>query len=168
MVRYKRLTLFCLVAVLMLGMVGISQAHESKETASGKRTKVRRMRQNMAICRIVDELDLTEEQLVKFLPRWNEHKDSKEKYSLQRTELAKQIRELLKEEKVSQRSLEKVLDKLDTLNEQIKEAGEVYQKEIKDILTVEQRAKMVVLTGRMKKDVQELKNLKQKQQKRRE
>lgn len=172
MVRYKKLTVFCLVAVLMLGMIGISQARESskagKGDAEGRREMAREMVHNMSIVTMVDKLDLTEEQMVKFLPRWNEHKDLKEKYSLERKKLVNEIRELLKEEKVSQRSLEKALDKLDALKEENKKARQKYQDEINNILTVEQRAKLVVLPGEMKKDVHRLRNVKQKQQKRKE
>ena len=110
-----------------------------------KREKAGKMLETVTLWKLVDGLKLSEEQLVKFLPKYREGKDLKEEYQEKRMKVVEELKDLLQAKKVSARKIEAKLTQLEKMEDEQRQKSKDLQKELKSILTPEQQARFILL-----------------------
>ncbi len=78
-----------------------------------KREKAGKMLETITLWKLVDGLKLSEEQLVKFLPKYREGKDLKKEYQEKRKKVVEELKDLLQAKGVSARRIEAKLTQLE-------------------------------------------------------
>lgn len=146
--------LFSGLAYAQFGKEGKGRLGEKGDELAGKRSE---LLETLYIWKLVDRLNLSEEQLVKFLPKWKEEKELRKRHQLERKERVKELESLIKSE--DPEIEEKLADKLAELEKWESDSQE-RQKEIregmKNILTIKQRALLLVSRERFGKDIREI------------
>jgi predicted membrane chloride channel (bestrophin family) len=107
------------------------------------------------LLRMVQVLDLTEEQAAKIFPRVN--RVEKEKREINRTigQLLRELRVKLRQPDVNQEELSRILDELKDLRMQVKNRDEELQKFMEENLTIQQQARYLLFMQDFLKDLRE-------------
>ncbi|MFH1784670.1 MAG: hypothetical protein ABH868_07280 [bacterium] len=144
MKKASKMVVLLIVVSLLLGAAAITHAQKGKKKEWQKSDQKSGMHQDMQLYSLVKKLDLTEEQLVKFLPAWNEQDDLRKSFRAEKGKVVLEIKELMKQEKVSDKELGKALDRIEVVNEKHRKAKEANSKKMQDVLTLQQKAKLVL------------------------
>ena len=118
-----------------------------------RREKASKMLETVTLWKLVDGLKLSEEQLVKFLPKYREGKDLKKEYREKKGKIEKELKELLQAKKISARKVEAKLTQLEKMEDEQRQKSKVLQKELKTILTPEQQARFILLRKQIGKEM---------------
>lgn len=148
-----------LLATLLLGLLFFTanaglfaEEQLSKERAS-KYEKASKMLETITLWKLVDGLKLTEEQLVKFLPKYRESKDLKKECREKRKKVVEELKELLQAKRVSARKIEAKLTQLEKMEDEQWQKSKALQKELKTVLTPEQQARFILLQKQIGKEM---------------
>lgn len=108
----------------------------------------------LLIWKLVDRLGLSEEQLVRFLPRWKEDKELKKQHRLERKERLKELESLARseDEEVEERLAVKLAE-MEKWEAGFQEKVKAIREEMKNVLTVRQRALLLVSLERFGREV---------------
>jgi Spy/CpxP family protein refolding chaperone len=110
----------------------------------------------MAIWKMTEYLNLSEEQAEKFFPRLKDHRQSMEDLNKQEKELFKPLADKIKDGKeISKSELKTVLDKVEKLEEKRTKQKNKFVRNMGDILTPTQQVKLILFEGRMKKAIKD-------------
>jgi|GEM_PF-3147894 len=107
----------------------------------------REMTQMLAIMRLIKTLDLTEEQSIKIYALYNQMAKNKREMITRTQEKAKAIREMLQKKKPNEKALKETLDAMDKESKENRARMDKLKEDMKNVLTVEQRAKFVVMVS---------------------
>ena len=103
--------------------------------------------------RLIDELEITEEQSLKLFPVWSKHqrtiRDEQEKRRIVEEELEK----LLERETVSDSELLEKIDALRALERRESELTTAFHKQLEDVLSVRQQAHFALFERRFRRDL---------------
>ena len=149
----------CFLTTLLLGLLfftanaGLLAEEQLSGERALKREKASKMLETITLWKLVDGLKLTEEQLVKFLPKYREGKDLKKEYREKRKKVVEELKDLLQAKKVSARKIEAKLTQLEKMEDERRQKSKSLQKELKTILTPEQQARFILLQKQIGKEM---------------
>lgn len=126
------------VGALVLGSVGWALAQRGSERAE-------RVLEALLVWRLVDELDLTEEQVCKVLPPLRALKQARLVFGQRRSALHREIRALLADRTVDRERVEAKLRELRAAQQEFQQQRAEALERIRAALTPEQRARFVLI-----------------------
>ncbi len=143
--------------VLLTGVTaGASEeAAEKRRPAQSRisgRERSKEMLETIRTVRTIETLKLTEQQIAQFLPRQRQMKETRENYSKVRKARVEKLAKLL-ESKTSPRVLEKVLAEMKADEEKFQAENKALRAEIDNILTPEQRARLIIFERDFRKEM---------------
>jgi Spy/CpxP family protein refolding chaperone len=154
----KYLTIIGGVALIVL-LIGVTAgATEKRRPAQSRiqgRERSRKMLETIRMVRTIEALELTEEQIAQFLPMQRQIKEARKEFHQSRKERIEELEGLLKS-KASSRNLEKALENLKAQEKSFRERTESLQDKIDSILTIEQRARLIIFERGFQKEMREM------------
>jgi hypothetical protein len=107
------------------------------------------------LLRMVQVLDLTEEQAAKIFPRVNRGEKEKREMNRHIGLLLRELRARLKQQDVKQEELSRILDEIKDLRKQVKNKDEELQTFMEENLTIHQQARYLLFIQDFMKDLRE-------------
>ncbi len=104
--------------------------------------------------RLVEMLDLKEDQSVRFFARFNDFENARKELNRQKDETLDKIERLLRN-KADQKEYEKLFDEVEVVNRKIGEEKLKFFNSLSDLLTIEQRAKLILFERRFEHELRE-------------
>lgn len=164
-----------LITLIFLGII-ISFAQplnpEFDRPPRAKERAPRQLIETLRKVRLIEELNLTDEQSIKFFPKLNEIREAKEDLNQNRKILTDELMDLLDKDKRSSDQINAKLDKLFKLEDDFNKKETALKKEIRKILNPEQQARLILFQLRfdqeMREMIQGIKGMRQERMKQRE
>lgn len=144
------------ILFLLLFLPVIVAAHPPPEPPPLERGKPKKMIHAIRIWKLTEELDLSEEQLAKFLPKLNRLDDTKEEFHKKRADAIKEMRHLLESEKVSEKELKKKIGEIEGIRKEFEKEKDKTRAEIKKILTIPQQARFIIFQEKFERHMKEI------------
>ncbi len=107
--------------------------------------RTERVIEALLIWRLVDELDLTDQQIARIFPRIKALKDLRIELGIRKVMLQRELRALLREQPRNDDLIRAKIADLDALRMRIERQRERILQEIHAVLTVEQRARFIII-----------------------
>lgn len=104
--------------------------------------------------RLVEMLDLNEDQSVRFLARMNEHENARRELMKSRVETLDKIERLIRNN-ADGKEIEKVFPEAEAIDTKIVDEGRHFFDGLADILTPEQRGKLLLFERRFEKELRD-------------
>jgi len=104
--------------------------------------------------RLVEMLDLNEEQSVRFLARMNEHENARRELMKEKVETLDKIERLIRNN-ADGKEIEKVFPEVEAIDAKIVDEGKRYFDGLADILSPEQRGKLLLFERRFEKELRD-------------
>ncbi|MEO8168545.1 MAG: hypothetical protein ABI623_09870, partial [bacterium] len=104
--------------------------------------------------RLVEMLDLKEDQSVRFFARFNDFENARKELNRQKDETFDKIERLLRN-KADQKEYEKLFDEVEVVNRKIGDEKLKFFNSLGDLLTIEQRAKLILFERRFEHELRE-------------
>ena len=147
-----------LIPLLFLGLIiGFGQPPpEFDESTPREKRAPKELIETLRKVRLIEELRLTDEQSVKFFPKLNEIRESKEKFDQDRKTLIEELMDLFEKDKKSAEQINAKLDKLFQREEEFNKKETALKKEIRKILSPEQQARLILFQLRFDKEMREM------------
>ncbi len=131
--------LFVLAALLAVGVPAASQTPPPRDP------RTERIVEALLIWRLVDELDLTDQQIARIFPRIKTLKEARLDLGRQKLQLQQDLRDLLKAQPRDEEKIRAKVAELEQLRTQIEQRRGRALREISAVLTVEQRARFALI-----------------------
>ncbi len=131
--------LFVLAALLAVGVPAASQ------TLPPRDPRTERIVEALLIWRLVDELDLTDQQIARIFPRIKTLKEARLDLGRQKLQLQQDLRDLLKAQPRDEEKIRAKVAELEQLRTQIEQRRGRALREISAVLTLEQRARFALI-----------------------
>jgi superfamily II RNA helicase len=142
-------TVMLMVVVMILGISpALSQPGRRHEGRPMER--VERLRK----VRLIEFLGLQEEQSARFIARLNEHEKARRDLFNERSDVLDKLDTLL-ENKAEAPEIEKRIAEVESINARIAEENQKFYAGLSDILSVEQRAKVLLFERRFERELRE-------------
>lgn len=135
----RRTALLLIVALLVLTVPGFGQ------TPAARNPRAERVIEALLIWRLVDELQLTDQQIARIFPRIKALKDLRIELGREKVRLQRDLRRLLQASPRDEQAIEARVAELEALRDQIDRRRQGILREIQAALTVEQRARFVLI-----------------------
>ena len=119
------------------------------------RQKVRERINTMKIWKLTEEVGLTPEQSEKFFPLYNKHQKAMDEIMNRRAELVDKLDTLTNNPKASDQDIQKTMNDLKNIPNQMNDETERFYKEIAGVLPLRQQAKLAVFEDRFLQRLQE-------------
>lgn len=104
--------------------------------------------------RLIEFLELQEEESARFIARLNEHEKSRRDLQKEKGDALDRLEQLL-EKKADVQDLQKGIGEVEAINAKVGEENRKFFSGLSDILSVEQRAKMLLFERRFEKELRE-------------
>jgi Spy/CpxP family protein refolding chaperone len=137
------LVYFALTSIVQAGPNQRAQTHWDRP-----HRKVEKRVRTMKIWKMTEEIDLTEEQAVRFFPLLNEKEDKFEELEKTRQDILEKLGEIVWETKVNEKEVNKLINQFEELDAKKLEIREQFHKQAGQILTPTQMGKMVLFNHR--------------------
>ena len=150
------LALFVLsVIVYSIAPVAIAQEVKSKDQMPKKNDENSRHHKMRAMMRwrLVEYLDLNEEQSAQFFPIMKEADETRDKLMKEHRELIRKISEEIDDPAVSVKELKKYVDQLEKLKEEMLQARKKFLKKSEKVLEDRQYIKLLIFEDMLKADL---------------
>ena len=142
-----------IVVLLAIFSIGVSQAQPpGGPPPLGGRSMERIER--FKKMRLVEMLDLKEDQSVRFFVRLNEFEITRRELNRQKDETLDKIERLIRN-KADQKEYEKIFDEVEMSNRKIGDEKLKFFNSLTDLLTIEQRAKLILFERRFENELRE-------------
>lgn len=144
-------------ALLVLLMVAFAQAQpppDRREDAEN-RERIRERIETLRMWKLLDALDLTSEQSTQFLPVLKEFQDAKRTFAEDKERLFGELETELNSEKPDQQKLEQAMAGLEGARDSFQQSMERFFDQSKEILSVEQQAKLYLFEERFERRLRE-------------
>ncbi len=105
---------------------------------------------------VIDELNLSEEQTAKFIPKFKEHQRLEQEFFKKRMEKFNELRELLHSDKISDEKLRIKIEEFERMRDDFQKRQTVLRKEMESILTIEQRARFLVFQADFERKIRDI------------
>jgi len=138
----------------ILSMVDPEQ-HEGHSERGLRRAKHEDRIGLFQLWRIINEVELTDDQVDKFFPLWREVQKQERTLSTERRELVKELREELKKEKPDEAMLQRLVTMIRSKSEQIWQVRKNGMDKALELLTVTQKARFLLSVSEAEKDIRE-------------
>lgn len=172
------MALLALSLVLLLAIGANAQTNrQSRDRSSGgidinlSKEDVPRLFEIIRIWKMVDEIQLNDEQLQRFLPRFNELSDLRSRYYKQRREASNEMQKLLKAD-ASENQLKSTLEKYRNLEVKFRQKEKQLSDALNSGLSIKQQVKLINFEheyrrdmGRLMRNLRELSELRETQRK---
>lgn len=139
--------------IWMVALLGIASVQAQAQMGRPFDMRFERVEQLRKV-RMIDELDLKEEQSVRFFARLKEFDTRRHELMREKHELLNQIEQMLKD-KAEPGELEKVFPSVVAIDQRMAAEREKFFAGLTDILTVEQRARLLTFERRFEKDLRD-------------
>lgn len=155
------LIMVLLALVLVLLAIGAETNRPSTKNPTGRidirlsKEEIPKLVEIIRIWKLVDELELEEEQLVKFLLWFKESNDLRARHYRSRRDAVAKLRELLEADSSEDR-LKSAMDELKSIETKFHQKEKQLENTLNSILTVKQQAKYTVFRDVYKRDMQRL------------
>ena len=160
----KKVLLIMLAAGMILSSLVQAQTRRGNPGMRREGTRQERMErlkdtrdmiEDLRIVRLTKELNLTDQQLAKFLPKMREIEASRREFHQKRVGLIKDMDDLLGR-KASEKDLQAKLSDLDKLENDLQSRERENRKALVGQLSVEQQARFVVFQENFEREIREL------------
>lgn len=141
-------------AQLRAGSQGMRRGAMRQERADQQKD-TRDMIEDLRIVRMTKELNLTDQQLAKFLPKMRENQAARREFNQHRTAAVKDLENLLNS-KASEKDLQAKLSELDKMETDFQASERENRKVLTSQLSVEQQARLVVFQDNFEREMREL------------
>ena len=146
-----------MLSLIIYGIAPVSIAQEVKPEAhmpmkNNENSRHHKMRAMMR-WRLVEYLDLNEEQSAKYFPIMKEAGEIRDKLIKQRREVIQKIFSDVDEPAVSVAELKKSIDRLEKINEKMQQARKNFQKKSEKVLEDRQYIKLLIFEEKLKADL---------------
>lgn len=138
-VRVRRGGLLALAALLAVGVPAASQVPPPRDPRS------ERIIESLLIWRLVDELNLTDQQIARIFPRIKALKDARLDLGRRKVQLQQELRALLQTQPRDDEKIHAKVAELDQLRTQIQQRRGRALREIDSVLNLEQRARFALI-----------------------
>ena len=144
-------SLLIVATVLVLGGSPVmGQPSAARSPISTQRMELLRM------WRLVDELEIDEAQAEKLFPVWSRHRRLRDELRADRKRLTDELGKLLDKEDVEDAALEKQIGDIRALDRKSDETKTAMQKDIAQLLTVRQQARLLLFDESFRGDLREI------------
>ena len=137
-----RRAVLALVGVVLLAVPVLAQVTPIPEERVG------RIIEALLVWRLVDELDLTEQQIARVFPRIKQLKEVRLELGRRKRTLEFELRQLLAQRPQDSDAIRVKVAQLQTLRAEIEQRRQRVLRQIQTVLTVEQQAKFVLIAER--------------------
>ena len=110
----------------------------------------------LKLWRIIDELEIEEEQAVELFPYWSKNQRDKRELGEERGGATHALRQLLKSEATSDGELDKQIERIRAIDKQMFELNRSFRDGLKKHLDVRQRARLAVFEERFRGDLRDM------------
>ncbi len=142
-----------IMLLFVIFSVGISQAQPSGGPPPMGGRSMERI-ERFKKMRLVEMLDLKEDQSVRFFARFNDFENTRRELNRQKDETLDKIERLIRN-KADQKEYEKIFDEVETVNRKIGEEKLKFFNSLTDLLAIEQRAKLILFERRFENELRE-------------
>lgn len=111
--------------------------------------------ETLRIWRLTEELNLTEDQSIKFFPRVKALREAREEFEKNRMKLIGEMAELLMS-KTDEKKLKAKIDEFFALEKSFREREDKIRKETANILNTEQQARLIIFMSTFDREVRKL------------
>ncbi|MER3522519.1 MAG: hypothetical protein C4326_00245 [Ignavibacteria bacterium] len=136
-----------LIALLTLCSIGVAQAQPQEGAPLQRIERFKKMR-------MIETLELNEEQSVRFFARYNEHEKMRRDLLRQKDEVLDKIERLLRNNG-EPKEYEKLFADVIAINRRLGEERLDFFNGLSDLLTIEQRAKLLLFERRFENELRE-------------
>ena len=153
----KKVTI--IIAIMFLAGLLTAQLGPPPGMKDGMRTDKEGLRERIEMIRmwkLIEILNLTQEQSVAFLPIFNAYESSMDVEMKEVDELLDKLESELEADKPNESSIEETLDRLKSIRINRCEAEEEFQAQIEEILTIEQRAEYALFKRKFGEEVRKI------------
>ena len=158
MKKLKLSGMFFLVFIFLLTSRAVyaqrPPAHPFPE--EGKRERLREEIDTMKMWKMLEVLDLSQEQSDKFLPVWREMQKAQKDFRDRREDLLKSLESVLAEDKPDEGKIRDILGQLEKERSRFDEIQQNFRQKAQEILTLEQQARLVLFEDRFEKRMMEI------------
>ncbi len=149
---------FLLVFVFLLAAQAVYAQRPSGRPfpEEGKRERLREEIETMKMWKMLEALDLSQEQSDKFLPAWREMQKAQKIFREKKADLLKSLELVLGEERPDEGRIRDVFKQLEKERSQLEEVQQRFRQNTQEVLTVEQQAKLMLFEDRFEKRMMEL------------
>ena len=145
-----------LIITLLIVAAGVAPAlTASAQPFDGERGPASEKIEQLRHMKMIDALDLTEDQSVRLFAREKEHRKAQHELAKKRDEAIQNLDKLIKDN-ASDDQLLAGIDKVAAIGRQMQANREAYVRGLKDILSVKQIAQMVVFDQKFIKEIRTL------------
>lgn len=156
----KRLyLLLILIIVVVVGLVPISTAQEIKppvpkrDVLNSRHAEMQSRMRTMMMWRLVEYLDLNEDQSAKLFPLMKESNEIRSELIKERRELIHKIRKDIEDESVPIKDLKKQIKELEKINVEMLQERKRFLEKSEKILEERQYIKLILFEDRLKEDL---------------
>ncbi len=136
-----------LVSLLVLTVPAAGQVPAARDP------RAERVIEALLIWRLVDELNLTDQQIARIFPRIKDLKDLRLDLGREKVRLQRDLRDLLAQQPRDENAIRAKVAELEQLRDQIDRRRQRLLREIAAALTIEQRAKFVLIQDTFEADM---------------
>lgn len=112
-----------------------------------------KMMQTMKLVYIIQNLDLSEEQTIKFMAKYSNFEKSRKEFSKRQREQQKKLKKLLKNPETPEKEIAEKIKELFNIQEKFKAEQKETRKKLLSELSVRQQAKFILLQHKMHKQI---------------
>ncbi len=141
--------MYNLIIILIIAFTSLALAQPPE-------TEPRKLIERIKIWTIIDELDLNEDQIAKFLPKFKENQKNEHEFFEKRMQKISQLNDLLRNPKTTDDKLKTKVEEIEQLQAEFKKKQEASLKEMHSILTIRQRAKLLVFLEQFEKKLRRI------------
>lgn len=144
--------------ILLFGLATLAQGQPPPvhpDSHMLEKAKIRENIETLRMWRLLEILDLSSEQSTQFLPILKEFQDAKRDFRNSRRELLEELESALQSEKTDEKRLRENLAGLDDARKEFQLELEKFLNRSREILTVEQQAKLMLFEERFERRLKE-------------
>ena len=105
--------------------------------------------------RLVDELQIGEEQAVRLFPFWSNHRRQTREIQQDRKKAVEELVNLLGREEVRDEALKEKMKQIRAIEKKKEELARIFHEKMADLLTVRQQALLLLFQEKFRKDLQD-------------
>jgi len=157
----KKLKLSVMFFLAFIFVVTAQAVHAQRPPAhpfpeEGKRERLREEIETMKMWKMLEVLDLSQEQSDKFLPAYRELQNTQKDFREKREDLLKSLELVMGEKEPDESKIKDIFGQLEKERLQLEEAQQRFRTKVQEILTLEQQAKLMLFEDRFEKKMMEI------------
>ncbi|MFC1537346.1 hypothetical protein ACFL4P_00805 [Gemmatimonadota bacterium] len=143
-------------ALEQLELALADEPEESDRISTKRRHKHERRIGMSKMMRIMEEVDLTDEQVDKFFPLWREVQRQERELSMERRKLARELKGELEKEKQDESVLRRLIGAVTEKSDQVLSVRKKGMDEAMELMTIPQQARFILSVSQSERDIREM------------